>query len=241
MVYYPVEKFCSRFTDKLITINKEDYELAKAKFHAKEVHYIPGVGIDLSRFQNIQVDRAAKRQEIGVPEDAFLMISVGELSDRKNHRVMLQALEQIDNENVHYVIVGKGDLLENLKSFVQANDLTGKVQFLGYRQDVAELYKAADLFCFPSLHEGLPVALMEAMACGIPAVCSRIRGNTDLIQSDAGALVDPFDTDGFAEAIVKLIRDKALREQFSALNRKRVTAFEQDAVLKKIAVLYEDT
>ena len=90
MVYYPVEKFCSRFTDKLITINKEDFELAKNKFKAKEVLYVPGVGVDLSRFENIEVNREAKRREIGVPADAFLLLSVGELNENKNHEKIIR-------------------------------------------------------------------------------------------------------------------------------------------------------
>ena len=86
LFYYPVEKLCSYFTDVLITINQEDYVLSKKRMRAKQIEYVPGVGIDLHKFEDVQVDKAIKRQEIGVPEDVCLLISVGELSDRKNHR-----------------------------------------------------------------------------------------------------------------------------------------------------------
>ena len=89
MVYYPIEKFCSRYTDKLITINQEDFKLAQKKMKAKEVIYVPGVGIDLSRFENVKVDRAAKRKEIGVPEDAILFTKLTKTNSalRKTEKV----------------------------------------------------------------------------------------------------------------------------------------------------------
>lgn len=238
LVYYPVEKYCSRFTDKLITINREDYELAKRKFHAGQVHYVPGVGVDLSRFENVQVDRAAKRKEIGIPEDAILLISVGELSDRKNHKVILQALSQIKRQDLYYIVVGKGERLPDLRNYAEMCGLQERVKFLGFRTDVVELYKTADICCFPSVHEGLPVAVMEAMAGGVPMVCSKIRGNVDLIHEDAGFLVEPFDAEGFATAIERLVEDRKLMESFASINKKRIVKFGKDAVLKDMAAVY---
>ena len=130
MVYYPVEKICSRFTDKLITINQEDYNLAKSRFHAGEVRYVPGVGIDFSKFEDVQVDRDAKRQEMGVPEQATVMISVGELSERKNHRLALKALSLMDNNNIHYVIVGRGALAQELQALAKEYRIADRVHLL---------------------------------------------------------------------------------------------------------------
>jgi glycosyltransferase involved in cell wall biosynthesis len=237
MVFYPIEKFCSRFTDKLITINKEDYELAKAKFHAKAVHYVPGVGIDLSRFENIQVDRAAKRREIGVPEDAFLLLSVGELSKRKNHKLVLQALAKIDDPNIHYVIVGKGALQEELQQFAREHQQSDRFHLLGYRRDIAELYKSADLCCFPSLHEGLPVALMEAMACRLSVACSRIRGNTDLIDETGGSLFDANDPEECRQAIIRVLNGE--REAMGVVNQNRVQSFSHKKILATMKSVYE--
>ena len=238
LVYYPVEKNCSRFTDKLITINREDYELAKSKFRAGQVHYVPGVGVDLSRFENVQVDRAVKRKELGIPEDAILLIAVGELSDRKNHKVILQALSLIKRQDIYYIVVGKGERLPDLQNCAEMCGLQERVKFLGFRTDVAELYKTADICCFPSVHEGLPVAVMEAMACGVPTVCSSIRGNVDLIHEDAGFLVEPFDAEGFATAIERLVEDRKLMESFASINKNRVVEFGKDAVLKDMAAVY---
>lgn len=185
LVYYPVEKMLSRWTDVLITINHEDYARAKKKFHAGKTYYLPGIGIDLERFhagdaQTIQ----QKRQELGLqPEDVFLL-SVGELSDRKNHVVVIEAMKQLVQRHpqLRYFICGQGEKKQELQQLIRKYHLEDHVKLLGFRTDVAELCQAADVFVFPSKQEGLPVALMEAMACGVPVVCSRIRGNDDLVE-----------------------------------------------------------
>ena len=180
LLYYPVEKMLSRWTDVLITINREDYSRAKSKFHAINTEYVPGVGVDTKKYVPMPPDCGKiieeKRREIGVPLSAKMLLSVGELSARKNHRIVIEMLQKAP-ENYWYVIVGKGELKDSLLSL----DKTGRVKLLGYRSDIRELLYAADLFVFPSVQEGLPVALMEAMACGKVCCASRIRGNVDLI------------------------------------------------------------
>lgn len=206
MVYYPVEKFCSRFTDKLITINKEDYELAKNKFKAKEVHYVPGVGIDLSRFENVQVDKNAKRREIGVPEDAFLLFSVGELNENKNHQVIIKAMAQINDPRLHYAIAGVGDKHDYLIELADSLGLADHVHLLGYRKDIPELNHVADVFCFPSLREGLGLAAIEAMACGLPLITSNVHGINDYsIEGITGYKCDSGNAQQFSVAIRKLL------------------------------------
>ena len=193
LVYYPVERFLSRWTDVLVTINKEDYRRAKEHFHAGRTVYVPGVGVDTERFRPRRSGRERVRAELGVPLDGKLLISVGELSARKNHAVVVQALQTLPDD-YWYAIVGKGELAEELLAL----DRTGRLRLLGYREDVRELLWASDLFVFPSLQEGLPVALMEAMAAGLPCVASDIRGNTDLL----GRGVDPRDARAWTAAIV---------------------------------------
>ena len=231
-MYYPVEWLCAHFTDVLITINKEDYARARKHMHAKRVEYVPGVGIDVEKFANVQVDRAAKRREIGVPEDATVLISVGELSKRKNHEIIIKALSQIENNNIHYLIVGEGSLLQYLQKCVSEQHLEQRVHFLGYRKDVAELYKSSDICCFPSIHEGLPVALMEAMASGLPVVCSKIRGSIDLINEGEGHLCDTLDTDGFAQAISCLVEDKELQLKMGKMSKESVDKYSIETIIK---------
>lgn len=185
LIFYPIEKILSKYTDILITINKEDYERATKKFKAKQTVYVPGIGVDTDKFEQKtnRIDNNIYknfRKELGIPFDAKVLLSIGELSVRKNHQVVIKALNEINNSNVYYVIVGKGKLFEELKEI----DNTGRLVLLGYRTDIPDILHATDLFVFPSIQEGLPVALMEAMASGLPCICSRIRGNTDLIEKE---------------------------------------------------------
>lgn len=181
LIYYPIEKILSKFTDTLITINKEDYERAKT-FYAKNIEYIPGVGIDVEKIKSVKVDKERKRKELGISMEDIVLLSVGELSSRKNHIAPIRALAEINNKNIKYLIAGTGPLENYLKKEIKKLDLEDQVILLGYRNDIYELNKISDIFLFPSIQEGLPVALMEALACGIPVICSSIRGNKDLIE-----------------------------------------------------------
>ena len=239
MFFYPIEKHCARYTDKLITINKEDFELAKRKFKAKEIQYVPGVGIDLSRFGNVSVDREAKRREIGVPTDSFLMLSVGELNENKNHQVVIKALAKLNDPTVHYAIAGVGDKKDYLLDLAKQLGISEQVHLLGYRTDVEELVRTADLFCFPSQREGLGLAAVEAMACGLPVVAAENRGTREFVYPDKnGFLCDCNDEDSFAEAIVKVINDKTLLVRFSENTYNSVVRFELSNVVNMMKEMY---
>lgn len=108
-----------------------------------------------------------------------MILSVGELSARKNHRVVIEALQHLP-EDFWYVIIGRGQLEKELREL----DKTGRLVLLGYRTDIVDLLHISDVFVFPSRQEGLPVALMEALSCGIACYASKIRGNVDLLDQD---------------------------------------------------------
>ena len=239
LVFYPIEKFCSAFTDKLITINKEDFDLAKSKFNAKEVHYVPGVGADLSRFENIQVERTTKRREIGVPEDAFLLLSVGELNKNKNHQIIIRALARLQDSNVHYAIAGTGGLQTHLLSLAEDLGVAEQVHLLGYRTDIPELNYAADAFCFPSQREGLGIAAIEAMACGNPLVTSNIHGINDYsVDGVTGYKCNPLDADGFAAAIGSLMNNPSLLKKMGTANVMAAKKYEIKAIKRLLNEVY---
>lgn len=179
LLYYPVEWICAFMTDTLITINKEDYNRAKKHMHAKQVEYVPGVGIDVDFFKNTVIDRDKKREELGVPKDAFVILSVGELNENKNHKAVIEELNKRNDSNIHYVIAGEGPL----KDYLQSIATNCNLHLIGYRNDCNELYKMADLYVLPSKREGLNVSLIEAKAAGCKTCASCIRGNMD-IKSD---------------------------------------------------------
>ena len=198
LVFYPIEKMCSRWTDVLITINTEDYALAKKSFWAKRTEYVPGVGIDTAFFSEKR-DRQKIRKEFGIPDNRFLLLSVGELNSNKNHEAVIKAISGLD---ITYIIVGKGDLFDYLKDL--AEKVGSNVILTGYRSDVVDFYATADAYILPSKREGLNVSLMEAMASGIPCLASNIRGNVDLI-SDDELLFDPNKITSIRHSINRII------------------------------------
>ena len=239
LLYYPVEKICSRFTDKLITINSEDYERAKEKFKAQEVFYVPGVGVDLSRFEDVHVDRTAKRHEIGVPEDAKILLSVGELNENKNHQVIIRALAKLNDANVHYVIAGIGNKKEYLLDLAKKLGVESQVHLLGFRKDIPELNYISDVFCFPSYREGLGLSSIEAMACGLPIITSNVHGINDYSQNGVtGYKCAPADVDGFAKAIRDLTTNSALAEEMGAHNQKYVEKYEVKRIIGIMSEIY---
>ena len=217
LIYYPIEWLCSFFTDLLITINSEDYDRAQKRLHAKRTAYVPGVGIDVERFAEAKVDRAEKRAELGIPEDAFLLISVGELNRNKNHEIVIRALAKLRRPDIHYMIAGKGPLEEHLRSLANESGIGDNIHLLGYRHDIPELYKTADADVFPSIREGLGLAALEGMAAGLPLICSDNRGTREYAPSYDVPGFDPMcrDVNMFAEAIERLADHRELCEELS--------------------------
>ena len=185
LLFYPAEWLLAPVTDVLITINKEDHARALKQLHAKRIEYVPGVGIHTEKFRGLAIDRAAKRKSLGYSEKDFLLLTVAEMTANKNHITILKALALLKDKeefrNMHYLICGRGEMWASLEQSARELGISDHVHFLGYRTDAPELYKASDLFLFVTLREGLSVALMEAMSSGMPIVCAKIRGNTDLI------------------------------------------------------------
>lgn len=241
LLYYPIEKWLSRYTDVLITINKEDYERAKRSFKAGRIEYVPGVGVDVEKYGSVVIDRKAKRSELGLTEDDFVLVSTGELNDNKNHKAVIHAVHRLNNSSVKYLICGQGPLENELLQLVQELGLEHQVMLLGYRTDIIEINHIADVFVFPSFREGLSVALMEAMACGLPVVCSNIRGNRDLIgDGEGGLLVDPEDVVEFSQSIKILVENDSLRDSMGQYNKKKIQDYDISIVLEKMMHIYKN-
>ncbi len=124
--------------------------------------------------------RQEKREELGIGINDFAIISVGELNDNKNHQVIIKALTQLP-DTVKYILVGKGDLEEQLKALAKELGVSDRVIFTGFRTDVKELLYAADCFAFPSKREGLGIAALEGMSSGLPVIGHDIGGIRDFV------------------------------------------------------------
>lgn len=247
VMYYPFEWLLSHKTDCLITINREDFRMARKYLYARETEFIPGVGIDTEKYQRLcryvnekETLREEKRKEFGLTKDNIVLLSVGELSRRKNHRMVLKALSRIHGAQIRYVICGKGEQEEGLKHEVSALGLTGKVIFAGYRSDVEAFYQMADLFIFPSIQEGLPVALMEAMASGIPCLASDIRGNRDLLHHMEEYCLFPLEEDDiFLKKMEALIANPLLQERVREKNQQEIKKFDKKRINRQMRRIYE--
>lgn len=241
LIFYPIEKICSRWTDVLVTITHEDYLLAQNKMDAKEVVYVPGVGIntaDLAPNEDDATIKIDKRGELGLSQENIVMLSVGELNKNKNHEILLRAMAQLGRKDLHYVIAGRGNLKEKLEQLAQELGVSGQLHLLGFRTDAKELFKMADFFAHPSFREGLSVAVMEAMASGLPIICSEIRGNIDLIKNnEGGCLFRPADLDTACQALKNML-ESPNRNSMGLYNLKKAEELDVNAVLEVMRKIY---
>lgn len=233
-IFKIVESNLSKITDLLITINKEDYIAATKMPVRGKALYVPGIGIDTKTIKNLPNEREKYCRELEIPTNSKIFISVGELIPRKDHITAIKAFAEADLDNAYYIIAGIGRLKPELQKLIDDLGMTQKIKLLGYRLDARKLMKASDAFIFPSLQEGLPVALMEAMACGIPCIVSAIRGNVDLIKENKGGyLFKVGDIDELKRLIRKLYKQSHHNSEAMGLyNQKRSSKYDIKNVRK---------
>jgi len=238
LIYYNIEKLCAKITDVILTLNKEDYLRAR-KFFDSDIRYIPGAGIDVEEIYNTICNPMDMREEFGIDEDKKILLSVCELSERKNCLTMIKAFLAADRDDAVLVLCGIGEQMDMLKEYVKNNDAEDRIIFAGFRNDIIKMFKSSDMFIFTSKQEGLPVALMQAMACGLPVLCSDIRGNSDLMKDGYGGyMYAPYDVDGFAEGINKILDSDTSRT--SAFNLKRIKKYDISAVNTVMENIYKE-
>lgn len=231
LIYKPIEHFMAKYTDALIVTNLEDYKASKKMNVRGNTYYVPGVGVDIDKIRNININKLEKRKEIGISSDAFLLASVGECIKRKNHEAAIRAFARAKIQNAYYIIIGDGQLLEYLKSLTKELKVEDKVIFLGYRSDANEILKCVDLYVFPSFQEGLSVALLEAMASGLPIIASDIRGNRDcIVDGRGGYLFDPNNIDEISIYIKKIYTQKDKANLYGRYNYYLIDKFGKKVV-----------
>lgn len=223
LLYYPAERFLARYTDILVTINREDEKRARG-FSLKEsgwVMKIPGVGVDRNRYRIQPEKRQAARNLLGVQENELCLITAAHLEKEKNHQRVFKALARMKDLPFRYYICGEGPNRETLEKQAVRLGLEEKIVFLGFREDMDLLLQAADIFLFPSLREGLGMAALEAMACGVPVVGADNRGTREYIRhGENGILCRPGTTGDFIAAVRILYENPSLRKKMAVQARK---------------------
>ena len=239
--YKWIELWLAHFTDAIITINKEDYQAAK-KFKLRNnggVYYIHGVGVDTSNIKDISSKRKELIQAIGADYDSVLMISIGELNENKNNKVIIKALGKLQNSKIHYLLCGIGNKKDALINISKKYNLENNIHFLGYRSDVFQLLKSCDIFAMPSHREGLSRSLMEAMSAEIPCIVSNIRGNVDLIENGKGGYLCGMDDCGdFLNVISVLATNNELRKEMGKFNLEKIKQFDINNVITEMKEIY---
>lgn len=243
--YYPTEKYLSKFTDVLITLNKEDYSFSNKQFNIKKIYMLNSVGINLQKFYplNRKEEKIALRDRYGFSCNDFILLYVAEFIPRKNHRLLFNLLPSLKDSipNLKVILAGKGPSLDFYVNYAKANNLADTISFVGYVDNVADYCRLSDLFFMPSFQEGLPMALIESLATGLPIVCSKIRGHIDIIQHGKnGFLCDLNEEASFFNAVMKLYHDAELRDSMHAINVSDARKYSIDIILNQMMKIYNE-
>ncbi len=250
LLFYAAERFLARYTDIIVTINREDYIRAK-KFRLKkngEVYLIHSVGVDKEKFAPRPELRETKRAELGIPADAFHIVTAAELNENKNQKLVIEAVAALKNKskihadkayNIYYTICGKGPNEDKLRELIKAYGLENNVSLLGYRTDMDEILQTADVFAFPSIREGLGVAAIEALMCNVPLIAADNRGTREYASDGNNGIVCRYDAvDEFEEAIELLYGNTAYRKRMADRCRESVKKFTIEEVEKTMTKVY---
>jgi glycosyltransferase involved in cell wall biosynthesis len=188
------------------------------------------------------IPRAAMRAALGVPVDAPVAGVIARLTEQKGHRFLFEALATTSAlSNVHLLVVGGGELGDDLDRLVGALGLTHRVHFLGPRRDLGNLLGAIDVFVMPSLWEGLPLSLVLAMGAGVPAVATAVAGIPEIVEDNrTGLLVPPSDASALGVALRRMFADAAFRQRLGRDARASVLPrFGIEKYVDSIAGLYD--
>lgn len=241
LIFHTIEDFMSRYTDAIITINHEDYGNAKS-MHCNKVYYIPGVGVDTKKFENVEIDRNAYRKKLQINDDNLLILAVGELSHRKNHQVVIRALAEANLPNAVFMICGNAMTSANTKEELEelAKKLSVDLRLMGLRDDIPQICKCADIGVMPSTREGLGLSGIEMLASGLPVVASNVHGIVDyIIDGEDGYLCSPDDEHAFSEAILKL-KSEDKRKSISSKCTNIARKFDKKYSYKKMREIYKE-
>lgn len=239
-----IEKLCALKTDILVVMNKEDLNIGKKyKLYKLDIKFINGMGINKNRFQCVSDEEKNKlKVERGFTKEDKLFIYVAEFSKRKNHNLLIRAFKNIESKipNAKLLLVGNGDLIDLMKGLVKKLDLEEKVIFLGYVNNISELYKMCDICVSSSLIEGLPFNVMEAMASGLPVIASNIKGHKELVENDEnGYLYNLECIEELQNQMLLLYTDPKKMKEFGKRGLNKIKEFDIDKVLEENIEIYE--
>ncbi|MDU0075338.1 MULTISPECIES: glycosyltransferase family 4 protein [Bacillus] len=243
LLYYPIEKFLSSYTDCLITINEEDYERAKqmkkTDCGAKKIH---GIGVNTDRFRPVSREECERlREKHGFGAGEFILVYPAELNGNKNQGLLIETAALLKNRipELKLVFAGEGAMEEPYRKKAESLGVSDMVRFYGFCRDIHELIQLADLSVASSIREGLGMNLLEGMAAEKPAVAADNRGHREIIEDGVnGFLVPAGDSAAFADRIEKLYRSPGLRKAMGQKGRRTAECFSETRTVKEMAHIY---
>lgn len=212
------------------------------KSHSK-IYKIDGVGVNLDRFHPVSVEEKSRlRAELGYDNEDFIITVVAELNKNKNQIMLVQKARELKTiiPVLKILLIGK-ETLPIVREYVERKNLFDVVQFLGYRSDVDKLTMISDVAFSASLREGLPVNIIEAMACGIPVVCSDNRGHRSLVlDKETGFIFGTKSEKEMSDSIILLYKNPALRAEMGSRNIERAKEFSLEKSLSEMQKIYSE-
>lgn len=245
MLYYQIEKILARYTDCLITINEEDYQRAIThRFKARSIEHVHGVGVDTDRYKPLsEKEKLERRLQYGYTQNDFLLFYAAEFNKNKNQQLLIKALAELKQTvpDVKLLLAGEGILQCSCKQLAIELNVQNMIEFLGYRKDIVDLLPMCDVAVASSLREGLPVNIMEAMACGLPVVATENRGHNELVNDlSNGWIVKPDDIKNLVGKIKHLTQDKHLIKTLGVNGRNKIEkGYSIKTILNENSLLYE--
>ncbi|MBR6961298.1 glycosyltransferase [Candidatus Saccharibacteria bacterium] len=237
LIYYRAERQAAKFTDLLITINREDYKRAKKDFECP-VEMIDGVGVDTARFaKTTKKEQAEARAKYGLGADDFVICYLAEFTKNKNQHMLVEAAAPIlkENSKLKLLFLGEGPCLDEVKELAENLGVSKQCLFPGYiRDEYAALVQSCNLYTSLSIREGLGLGVLEALYCGLPIIVTDNRGHRDIVDGNKKYLVSATDT----AALTKKLRE-AIRypEEYKLAFPKRYTLSNS---LSEMKAIYEE-
>lgn len=243
LLYYPMEKWLAHYTDVIITINNEDYGRAKKLSKKCVVYKINGVGIDLTKFYPNKSfsEKIQYRIENGYSPEDFIILYTAEFIPRKNHKLLFEILPSLKQQipELKVILCGSGDLLETYKQISLQNKMD-YIEFTGYTKEVAVYCRMSDILVMTSFQEGLPMAMIEAIATGLPVVASNIRGHSDVIENGVnGFLFNLKSSRDFEDKIIQLYNNEELRSEMGKRNIDISQNYSSNLIVENMANVYK--
>ena len=242
-IFLNLEKLAGKWTDYLVTINREDETAAKEHnfLPYERIYHTRGIGVDTRYYASARVapeDIEHVRQEMHLTNSDTLLLAIAEFTPRKRHQDLLNALAKAANPNLHLALAGEGKIKPAMEQLAEQLNITHQVHFLGYRKDIPALIQAADAVLLVSQQEGLPRSIMEAMCLNTPVIGSNIRGTQDLLEDGCGLLIDLGDTDALAEAMIQVVENPDSLAMMANKAQAKIADYDLEQIIQEYTKIY---